>query len=104
MKISIKVNDKTKYLCTNGDIVCGTVTRVLPWANGGATYFISHENGTVGEIRCDNPYLFGEDEVIPQETLAEFQDEIDYASSSEGVNQTVSSVSVSSSLHSLSLA
>ena len=26
----------------------------------------------VGEIRCDNPYLFGEDEVIPQ-------DEIDYS-------------------------
>jgi hypothetical protein len=72
MKISIKVSDKTKYLCSNGDIVCGIVTRVLPWTNGGATYFISHENGMVGEIRCDNPYLFGEDEVIPQ-------DEIDYS-------------------------
>ena len=74
MMLQLKEGDRTAYINICGAIIKGVVTRVIEWTTmgrNGFTYYVRHDDGSVGEFRSDGKYLFKDGDPIPEEILQE---------------------------------
>ena len=64
----LQLNDPTVYVAMDGRLVNGTVVEVIEWTGGkpGFTYYVRHDNGSTGEFRSDDKYLFKKGTKIPE--------------------------------------